>query len=138
MKRTDLKRKTGLKRKMPLRSTQKSSINQRSPERAAEERIYSKRIKIFKAKHPHCQACARTNEYRALHEFGVRDVIRLTADVHHMAGREHGMLLREEFWLAVCRSCHNWIGEHGALSYTLGLRIRIPTNMGLRDKSALV
>lgn len=31
---------------------------------------------------------------------------------HHMGGREGRLLLKKEWWLPVCRSCHSYIEEH--------------------------
>lgn len=42
-----------------------------------------------------------------------------STDVHHMMGRGE-RYLDTKTWLAVCRSCHNWIEEHPALSKELG------------------
>lgn len=40
-------------------------------------------------------------------------------DVHHKAGRGEN-LLKIGTWLAVCRSCHQWIEEHPAEAKELG------------------
>ena len=41
-------------------------------------------------------------------------------DVHHMKGRIGDNLLDTSNWLAVCRSCHNWIENNPEESKELG------------------
>lgn len=109
----------------------RTKLKNRSSQRAKEERQYSKRLPSWKSEHPFCEACATLQAYKSIHEYGACRFPRHTADCHHKAGREHGLLLKEEYWLAVCQSCHNWITAHAKLCFDLGLRVRIPVNLGL-------
>ncbi len=111
MKRTPLKRKTGLKRTGKLRV--------RSKKRQKEEGQYNKRVKEWKLENPFCLACHRI--------FPADPPSRPTRDCHHMAGKEGKLLLDESWWLPVCRSCHNWIGDHANWARELGLLA--PKNM---------
>jgi hypothetical protein len=87
-----------------------------SKERAKQLRAYSKRLKSWKREHPHCAACERLAIWRP-----GRHVIRLTADCHHIRGRNGELLLDERWWLPVCSWCHRFITEHGRLARQLGL-----------------
>ena len=86
-------------------------IARRSPKRAKQEGEYSKKAKAFKEEHSFCQAClpnictSKTN------------------DVHHMKGRVADLLLDEEYWLAVCRSCHEWIEANPIEARDLGYSV---------------
>lgn len=67
---------------------------------------YTKKRIAFMAMYPYCQArllgCTQNS-----------------TDVHHKAGRgEHHNVISS--WLAVCRSCHNWIELHPEESKELG------------------
>lgn len=68
--------------------------------------VYERKRVAFLALHQYCQAnlpgCGMT-----------------ATDVHHKAGRgeNHNNM---DTWLAVCRSCHNWIEEHPDKAKTLG------------------
>ncbi len=35
-------------------------------------------------------------------------------DIHHTRGRAGSLLTDRRYVIAVCRACHNWIGEHPA------------------------
>ena len=71
--------------------------------------IYDKKRTAFMSIHPYCQAslpgCGKT-----------------ATDVHHMAGRgeSHNDI---NTWLAVCRTCHNWIENNPAKAKAMGLSI---------------
>jgi hypothetical protein len=97
----------------------------RSDERVKEESQYSQDAKEYKAEHPWCEACGIVPGTRGGHGR------RATNDIHHKAGREHGLLLKKEYWLASCNFCHAWITNHAKLAFELGLRIRLPTDLGL-------
>jgi len=70
---------------------------------------YSKKRKAFLAMYPYCQArllsCTQT-----------------ATDVHHKAGRgdNHNVM---STWLAVCRSCHQWIETNPAEAKELGFSL---------------
>lgn len=61
---------------------------------------------VFKREHRHCEraGCAK-----------------LTADIHHQRGRVGTLLLDTRFWIAVCRSCHDWIAANPAQARAEGL-----------------
>lgn len=95
MKRTPLKRKSPLKRGGPLKKASKRY--------GKELRAYSVKRKAFLGLHLRCQRC-----YTGW-----------SSDVHHKAGR--GKHLNDEStWMAVCRSCHDWIHAHPKESRQLG------------------
>ena len=56
---------------------------------------YGKKRAAFLAMHPHCQA-------------RLQSCTQTATDIHHKAGRgeNHNVI---STWLAVCRSCHQWI-----------------------------
>ena len=59
---------------------------------------YTKKRTAFLAMHPLCQA-------------RLQSCTQTATDIHHKAGRgeNHNVI---SSWLAVCRSCHNWIEHH--------------------------
>ena len=67
---------------------------------------YSKKRIAFLALHAHCQARLLNCTLAA-------------TDIHHKAGRgeNHNVI---SSWLAVCRSCHNWIEMNPAEAKELG------------------
>jgi len=67
---------------------------------------YTKKRTAFMAMYPHCQA-------RLL------NCTQNSTDIHHKAGRgeNHNVI---STWLAVCRSCHQWIELHPEESKELG------------------
>ena len=67
-----------------------------SKKREAALRIYTCQRKRFLAEHPRCEICAK----------------RASDDVHHTHGRLGANYLDEMTWLAVCRTCHEWIHSH--------------------------
>lgn len=42
-------------------------------------------------------------------------------DLHHMGGKIGNMLTNVQYFLAVCRCCHNWIGDNHSSAMNLGL-----------------
>lgn len=84
-------------------------IKPRSDKRAKQEREYSAMLPQFFLDNPICQVkgCGKESQ-----------------QAHHRAGRLGVMLLRKEYWLAVCAECHdriernpNWAKANG---YSLG------------------
>lgn len=74
-------------------------IAPRSQKRSKEERLYLGKRIIFLQEHPMCQA----------HLPGI--CTEYSTDVHHKEGRIGELLLDDTKWLALCRSCHEWV-EH--------------------------
>lgn len=44
-------------------------------------------------------------------------------EIHHMKGRIEELITDTNFFLPVCRSCHNWIENHPEEAQVLGLSI---------------
>lgn len=42
-------------------------------------------------------------------------------DIHHTRGRVGSLLTATEYWVPVCRTHHNWIGENPVQARQLGL-----------------
>jgi hypothetical protein len=104
---------TSIRRTRLKRSTK--PIRRSTPKRAREKSQYSRKCAAYKRKHPWCAAC------EALSRFNPMPVgICRTSDVHHKMGREGDLLLDERFWMPVCRTCHDWIEDHGREARRLG------------------
>lgn len=78
-----------------------------STKHAAELKLYNKQCMAFKLDNQLC-------------EVELPGCNRYTQDVHHTAGRGPN-LNKVETWMAVCRSCHNWIHNHPGQARELGL-----------------
>lgn len=98
----------------PVKKAKKPKrIPPRSKKRAKEERIYREKTKPeFMQANPFCAVCG-----------GV------AIDVHHMVGRDGWRLNATEYFLAVCRCCHDrielnheWAKEQGYSINRLGIR----------------
>lgn len=97
LRRTPIKRRTPLKRgNKPMRRISK----RRSPLL----RQYAVICTEFKQAHPICQICD----------------ISATDDVHHKRGRIGKKLVESEFFLAVCRGCHDEIHRNPAGAREVG------------------
>ncbi len=44
-------------------------------------------------------------------------------EIHHMKGRIEELITDTQFFLPVCRSCHDWIENHPEEAYVLGLSL---------------
>lgn len=86
MKRTAIKRKTGLRRT--------------SKKRAKESRAYTALRKVFLVNHPFCEFC----------EISQPGAPRPATEVHHKSGRGK-FYLAESTWMAVCAGHHRLIHE---------------------------
>lgn len=90
-------------------------IAKRTDKGKAEDRIFAVLKKGFLIDHPICE-CGRIDERTG------KVCQRKATDVHHKKGR--GILLNEvEWFLAVARPCHNWIGDHPKEAMKLGLSL---------------
>lgn len=49
-----------------------------------------------------------------------QNTITLAAEIHHKKGRLGDRLLDDRHWIAVCRSCHDWITKNPAESMKRG------------------
>jgi hypothetical protein len=92
-----LRRKTPLRRRKPLPRVSKKRRS---------SGYFDQRWE-FLLLHPVCQICSK----------------RRSRDVHHMAGREGPLLCAEQFWMAVCRRCHDEIHDSPAWARSRGYLI---------------
>lgn len=60
--------------------------------------VYLPVKKQFLIEHPICQCCDK----------------KPSKDIHHTRGRVGALLTDTRYFLAACRPCHSWIGEHPA------------------------
>lgn len=87
-------------------SKNQKPIPKRSKKGQKEDRLYYKLAKKFKEDNPYCKA-------------RLDGCTNLTADVHHMKSR--GVNLNKvEYWLPLCRSCHNKITVDSAFAIREG------------------
>lgn len=82
-------------------------MRHRTPKRAAQERLYAKLRAEFLATHPMCQWCGRQ-----------------ATEVHHKAGRVGLLLTDVSRWAALCREDHQYVTEHPAWAFEVGLSER--------------
>lgn len=73
------------------------SIRPRSQKRAKQEREYAKLRKVYLFTHPVCEVIGCGCE---------------STEIHHKKGRIGDLLTDERYFLAVCRSHHNYIELH--------------------------
>jgi len=78
-----------------------------SNKRASRLKIYYPLAKEYKKLHPTCEVCKK----------------RPTVDVHHKKGRYGSLLNMVEFWLPVCRACHDWIHRDPCESKKQGYKL---------------
>jgi len=91
-------------------------IPSRSPKRQKQETEYNKRARVFKENNPLCQ-------------IGIPGVCtHKTHDVHHEGGKENDLLLKEEWWRAACRPCHDWVTVNTEAAIDLGYSRQRTTN----------
>lgn len=77
-----------------------------SLKRAAQLVQYVKERREFLKAKPLCQVCYKRRSF----------------DVHHKGGREGRLLLDQNRWLAVCRTCHDKIHQEPAWAKANGYR----------------
>lgn len=77
-----------------------------SAKRLGQLREYTPQRKAYLLAHRLCAVCKE----------------RRSAEVHHTRGREGKLLLAEEFWLAVCWTCHRKIHENPKWAKEAGYR----------------
>jgi len=82
-----------------------------SARRRAEMVVYGRERRLFLLLHPLCDACRFIDPSRQ----------RSSCDVHHRRGLTGRNYLDQMTWLAVCRPCHVWIGDHKSKARELGL-----------------
>ncbi len=92
-----------LLRRSPLKRT--GRLRPMSKKRQREARAYSLLRAAYLKAHPTCEVCSKATP----------------KDIHHVCGRLGGNYLNPDTWLAVCRSCHDWIHTHPSKARQLGL-----------------
>lgn len=80
-----------------------------SKKRQRQNQEYNKVRDVFLKENPKCMACVN----------GVCSG--KATEIHHKRGRVGRLLCDARFFLAICRPCHNWIGDNGADARRLGL-----------------
>jgi hypothetical protein len=88
----------------------RSPIAKRSAKKIQDDAIYFPKAAKFKKKYPFCHAQLEGCTF-------------YTTDVHHARGRGIYYLV-EKYWVAVCRSCHNKIGEQSEMAYKKKLSLK--------------
>lgn len=81
------------------RNKKKYIIPKQSSKRRAQNVLYLKKRRIFMEQNTTCQA-------------KLSNCSILSTDVHHRRGRVGDLLTDERYFLAVCRSCHDYIEAH--------------------------
>ena len=85
------------------------------------QREYVERRKLVKRlleEHPYCQACPVFAEHDGEYTY-VRSG---SVDIHELKRRSQGGSITDESnCMAVCRKCHQRIGDHPQLAFHLGL-----------------
>ena len=99
MKRSPLKRKTPLKRGGRLRPVSKK--------RAKQNKAYSVNREVYLNYHPACEICGSK-----------------ACDIHHKKGRFAERLNDMQYFMAVCRGCHQWIHNNPQQAYAKDYLIR--------------
>ena len=79
------------KNKKPAKGTRKR-IKPISDKRAEELKEYRRVRDVYKCKHPKCERCGND-----------------ASEIHHKNGRNGARLVDDEYFMSVCRKCHNWI-----------------------------
>lgn len=96
-------------------------VKKRSAKRQRDAKEYTKLRAAFLIARPRCQACGPFDDAFGAGATWDRHKCAKSCDVHHKAGRLGGNLLNTTTWMAVCRSCHDWIHAHPSDARKLGL-----------------
>ena len=114
MKRSPLKRTSSLRTNKASGSLNKSRplkankpIRRVSARRAKENKTYTVVRKQYIIEHPKCEVCLHAP----------------ACDIHHRRGRWKSRLNDTEWWLAICRPCHDRNHGNPAWAYEKGLLI---------------
>lgn len=93
-------------------------MRHRSKKKEAEYRQRRPLVEKLLNEKPLCEACPVFAEYDGLATY----IINKSVDIHELIRRSQGgSILDEENLIAVCRKCHNRIGNYPALAFELGL-----------------
>lgn len=109
-------KKTYSLKKTPLKKNHDYKIPRQSIKSKVENKKYVEIAKAFKAMYPLCQAKIE----------GVCTVV--TKDVHHKKGRigkdeSISRLINQDYFLAVCRECHQYIENNVSFSLKKGFTV---------------
>ena len=85
-----------MKLRKPIRSVSKLQ--------ARRLRLYAVIRKRYLVEHPLCERCKGW-----------------ATDLHHSGGRAGELLFATQFYKSLCRSCHQWVGDHPNQARELGL-----------------
>ena len=88
-------------------SLKRTSLRRISKKRSADLRVYTKTRKEYLLANPTCECCH----------------VAPAEDIHHRAKRTGDNFLKEETWMGVCRSCHEWIHNHATIARAQGYLI---------------
>lgn len=91
--------------------TRVSKPRPRSLKKIKLDKQYSMLRVNFLTLHQHCQAA-------------LPGCSRVASEVHHKKGKVGELYLDVRYWLAVCRSCHQWIETHPADAQEKGFSIK--------------
>lgn len=116
MKRTPLKRKTPLKR--GTKGLKRTRLKPMSDAKKIEHGHYLIEKALYLRDHPYCECHDFVSGHRGLYIIS-RGMVH-SRDVHHKKRR--GKLLRaQEWWLACCRNCHDYIEANKKWARSVGL-----------------
>lgn len=83
-------------------------IRKRSLKRAKQEMVYTLKRKKYLEENEFCERC-----------------LQIATEIHHKAKRHGDLLTNEDYFMAVCRTCHNYIENHYEESILMGWRIKL-------------
>jgi 5-methylcytosine-specific restriction endonuclease McrA len=93
-------------------------MRHRSKKKEEEYRLRRPLVKRLLEENPWCQACP----VFARHDDKVTYIRRQSVDIHEIVRRSQGgSILDESNLMAVCRPCHQRIGNYPQLAFDLGL-----------------
>jgi hypothetical protein len=94
----------------------RTRIRSVSKSQARRLRLYAVIRKTYLLQHPLCEACHKVQPFA-----GYSPQEKWSEEIHHTRGKLGELLFATQFFKAVCRTCHNWIGDHPAQARELGL-----------------
>jgi|TARA_Y100000034_G_scaffold60735_1_gene73773 5-methylcytosine-specific restriction endonuclease McrA len=113
-----VKRNEPLKRGKPLKRG--GSLRPRSKKKSKQYVERRKTVSRLLAERPYCEACP----VFAVHDEVTLYTRRASVDIHELKRRSQGgSILDDENLLAVCRECHDRIGNHPKLAIELKLAL---------------
>jgi len=93
-------------------------VRHRSKKKQQEYALRRPLVEKLLSEKPFCEACP----VFAVHDGKITYIRNKSSDIHEIVRRSQGgSILHEENLLAVCRPCHNRIGNNPQLAFDLGL-----------------